>query len=306
MTTTRKRLWTAFALLAVAAGGFWLGRARADGVPASDALYYSGTLDEGAGPVTGKRTLQVTLASTTEGTPLCTSGGEDVMVTGGRFRIRLTPECIKAVHESPDLYAGVVVGTTPLPRRKVGAVPYALEAARASEAVGNLEARIKKLEMQPAPGSVIGRSGFYAYGYAGGTQDVPDEKCVALKFQVENYDYNEEYDPSTGKFTAKEPGLYQVTCSIMFDTGDPNGGNALHVVAVVKNGFCTTDIQALSSSFYGNSLQAAVHTTGLVKLGANEFLTCVAYQTASGTVRTLKANAQYFQSRNYFNVLRVL
>jgi hypothetical protein len=290
-------------LLLVGVGAFWLGGARADGLPAPETLFYSGTLEEGTVPVTGTRNIQIRIGAwdSPPGTaPRCVSGGE-VMVSAGKFRLPLSPICTKEIADNPNLYVEPVVRGEALPRRRLGAVPFAVEAGRASAAAGALDDRIKKLEMQqPA------RSGFYAFKTT--DQLVGDaDACTVINFQLKSYDLGEEFDINTDTFTVKENGYYQVTCSAMFemedDMKDPQ--NALHVVAVVKNGKCTTGFQVVSNSFYGLSSQAAVNATAVVKLDANETLVCVAYQTLSGGPRKLKANQQYFQSRNYFNVLRV-
>jgi hypothetical protein len=289
-------------LLVVGGGAFWLGRARADGVPAPDTLYYSGTLEEQGVPVTGTRNIQIRIGlwdSPPDAPAGCVSGG-DVAVSSGRFRLPLSAGCTKQIRDNPSLYVQLGVQNEMLPRRKLGAVPFAVEAGRASEAAGALDERIKALEMQqPA------RSGFYAYKSANQLVGEEDE-CVVVQFPLERYDFANEYDQNTSIFKVKDSGYYQITCSVMFDMPeDKDPQPALHVVAVIKNGTCTTDFQVVSNSFYGNSTQAAVNASAMVKLEANETLACVAYQALSGGQRVIQANAQYFQSRNYFSVVRV-
>ena len=286
----------------VGAGAFWLGRARADGVPAPETLYYSGTLDDGASPANGMRTIQIGLWDGLTGATRHCLTSANVMVTAGRFRFPLDPACTMEIKANPDLYLEPIVGDVTLPRRKVGAVPYAIEAARASEASGALKDQLARLGAM-SPGGGPPRSGFSAYKTL--NQTLTEGDCALIAFQVEEFDFGDEFDIASNKFTAKESGYYQATCSIMFQAPDKGVLSALHVVAVVKNGTCTTDVQVVSNSFYGDSFQAAVLATRLVKLNANEFLTCVGYQDLSGGPRVVTASAQFFQARNFFSVVRV-
>lgn len=147
--------WSAvtMALATVAVGAYRVGRARADGIPASPTMYFGATIDEGGVPVSGTRTLRVRLwDAATGGAQQCDSGNVDVVVAGGRARVPLTgADCVSAVQRSPDQWAelsvnGAVVGG----RSKLGAVPYAVEAQRATEAQraadgGVLAARLDEL-----------------------------------------------------------------------------------------------------------------------------------------------------------------
>jgi hypothetical protein len=307
-TTFPALMAAAALLLLVAAGSFWLGRARADGIATAEALFYAGTVEDGNTPVTGMRSIQIGLwdsATGSTGRRCLTSA--NIMVASGRFRLPLDPLCTAEVRANPNLYVEPIVGDVVLPRRKLGAVPYAVEAARASEAAGELRDQIKDLQAKVTALAALGnpsqRSAFSATKTTNQTI-LAEEPCTVIDFQVKDYDLGTEFDLATDRFTAKEAGYYQVTCSLMFGALD-KGTSALHSVAIVRNGGCTTDTQVASSSFYGDSFQAAVAATKVVRLAANDYLTCVGYQALTGMPRTIEATAQWSQSRNFFNVVRL-
>lgn len=133
-----------------------LGRARADGVPAMNPLYYGGVLNDGGRPVEGTRSVTVRLwNAATAGTTVCTTNAGSTAFSGGRFRVALDATCVGAVRANPELWAEVQVEGTTFPRSKLGAVPYALEAGRASAASGGLETRIATVERRPAGRQVV-------------------------------------------------------------------------------------------------------------------------------------------------------
>jgi formylglycine-generating enzyme required for sulfatase activity len=138
----------AVALVAAAVLVAWqVRRATAEGVPAVQPLYFSGTLDDGGVPVEGPRDITVRVyAAASGGTAVCTTSAPATTVSGGRFRVALSDTCAAAVHANPDLWIEAEVGGTVLPRTKIGAVPYALEADTASDSAGALDARLAALE----------------------------------------------------------------------------------------------------------------------------------------------------------------
>ena len=138
--------------LAVAAlvGAYHLGRARADGVPTVTPLFYGGMLEDNGRPVEGRRDLTIRLwDAATGGATACTTAVVNVEFAAGRFRVPLDASCAGAVRSNPNLWAEVQIGGTTFPRSKLGAVPYALEAGRASGAAGALETRLAALEGRP-------------------------------------------------------------------------------------------------------------------------------------------------------------
>lgn len=109
--------------------GYFTRSALAEGIPDTEALTYSGMLYESGEPVTDDKTLVIKLwDAATGGNELCITSAADVPVEEGRFRVALDDTCTDAVSANPDTWVEVSVGTETLPRTKLGAVPYAVEA----------------------------------------------------------------------------------------------------------------------------------------------------------------------------------
>lgn len=142
--------------LVVGTAGYRLGRARADGVPMVNPLYYGGMLDDGGRPIEGTRNVTVRLwDAATAGTTVCTTNAGATTFSGGRFRVALDGACVGAVRANPELWAELQVDATTFPRSKLGAVPYALEAGRATGAAGALEARLAAVEGRATGGRQV-------------------------------------------------------------------------------------------------------------------------------------------------------
>jgi hypothetical protein len=113
------------------------GLAVADGIPTMTPLTYSGVLQNSAGaPVTAQQSMQLTLwdDATANGSvnQKCVTPTQNVTPDSqGRFQIVLDQACFDAVRSNRNLWVQVQVGATVLPRSKLGAVPYAVEAGRA-------------------------------------------------------------------------------------------------------------------------------------------------------------------------------
>lgn len=211
-------VWSVGACLVVGVVAYRLGRARADGVPMMNPLYYGGVLNDGGRPVEGARNVTVRLwDAATAGATVCSTTAMGTTFTGGRFRVALDAACVGAVRANPELWAEVQVEGTTFPRSKLGAVPYALEAGRATGAAGALEARIAAVEgrsggrqvvvgdwtVNPYVSSTTGQARG-GYGDAFGT-------CPSHEFQTTN-------NPRTLTFTATSTGLYRVHAAVS-DTG---------------------------------------------------------------------------------------
>lgn len=109
---------------------------RADGIPGTSPMTYSGTLEEGGVPVTGTRSVRLTVLddmTATEGHIRCTTVAAGTPVTNGRFQVQLSNECTAVVRSTPNLWLDVEVAGTSLGRTKLSAVPFAVEAGRAAE-----------------------------------------------------------------------------------------------------------------------------------------------------------------------------
>ena len=122
-------------LLVTGGPGLWLldiPEAAAQNFPTSKPLYYSGYLTDTAGkPLAAPQVVgidlwksETSIVSTDKvcSTPLKTLTAQDLIQ--GRFRIALETKCVTAFRDNPDLWVEVTVGTTKLPRTKVGAMPY--------------------------------------------------------------------------------------------------------------------------------------------------------------------------------------
>ena len=139
----------------VATVATWQARtALAEGAPTTNPLYFAGMLTEDGVPVDATRDITVALYSVSEGgAPECSWTQAEVLVVQGRFRVNLQDAaCAAAVAQYPDLWVQVLVGDVPLPRTKLGAVPYAseanhaVEATSATAAIGALEERLTAVE----------------------------------------------------------------------------------------------------------------------------------------------------------------
>jgi hypothetical protein len=116
--------------------GYSVERARAAGIPATQALTYSGVLTSGSGvPLTGSKNIQISIYNMAAGGTLqCSAGPTAIALASGGFQLALPDTCTTAVHAAPDLWIEVFVDGTSLGRTKLGAVPFAVEADHAKSA----------------------------------------------------------------------------------------------------------------------------------------------------------------------------
>jgi len=114
----------------------WAVGARAAGIPAANALTYTGYLETPAGdPVTAEVSVSVALwSAASAGSKACEAATEKVTPVSGRFQITLPEPCTAAVKARPDLWLETTVDGAALGRTKLGAVPYAIEAGHATSA----------------------------------------------------------------------------------------------------------------------------------------------------------------------------
>lgn len=146
---TMQRFWLAgmVGLAAVGSVGYLAGRAHADGVPAANPLVYAGTVDDNGRGLEGMHRVALRLwTGETGGTLACAETSAQTAFTGGRFRLALGADCTGAVQRNADLWIETLVDDASYGRAKISAVPYAIEAARASGASGALETRLAALE----------------------------------------------------------------------------------------------------------------------------------------------------------------
>jgi len=121
-------------LIAGASIGYLTGRARASGIPTTQALTYAGVLSDASGtPLTGSKNVQVLLFdAATGGNQLCATTPSSMMLQAGAFQISLPDACTAAVQASTNVWVDVFVDGASVGRTKLAAVPYAVEAAEAS------------------------------------------------------------------------------------------------------------------------------------------------------------------------------
>lgn len=134
-----------------AAGTLIVQRVRAAGIPASGALTYSGVLTGPDGvPVNGSKAVALAVFDQKEnGTLVCQVLSTPTPVNAGHFQLPLPDACTTAVKTHPELWVDVQVdGVSLLGRTRLGAVPYAVEAASAANASGALDSRISNLEQR--------------------------------------------------------------------------------------------------------------------------------------------------------------
>jgi hypothetical protein len=178
--------------LLLLAGGFVLGhyasRVRAAGTPTP--LTYSGVVSNPDGTARGgPATILVQLFDQeSAGTAVCGSLPTKVTLVGGAFRVPLSNDCTTAVHARPDLWAEVTVdGQVVGRRRKLGTVPYALEADHA--ATSTTAQTATALAPGPIAGGLIvitvaGNSIGPPCAFMPGSSTVVDCTCPAGSFAV--------------------------------------------------------------------------------------------------------------------------
>jgi hypothetical protein len=115
--------------------------ASAVGIPTTGALTYAGVLEDSSGaPLTGSKNIALEVYdAATAGQKRCEVSSQPYTLVAGRFEIPLPDTCATAVQGDPDLWIDVLVDGASTGRAKLGAVPYAIEARRATEAGGNLK-----------------------------------------------------------------------------------------------------------------------------------------------------------------------
>jgi hypothetical protein len=124
-------------LLALALGipaGYFAGRARAAGIPATQALTYSGVLTDATGaPLTGTMPVQIALFdAATAGNQLCVTLSVPQTLIAGAFQMVLPDTCTTVVRGNPNLWVEILVSGLAIGRTKLAATPYAVVAAETS------------------------------------------------------------------------------------------------------------------------------------------------------------------------------
>jgi hypothetical protein len=128
--------------------GYAVRGARAE-IPTTDALTYAGVLEniDGTPIAAASKNVAVQLwDAQSGGTKLCERDSLPTPLTMGHFEVTMPGDCPPKLQAGKPAYVDVLVDGASIGRTKIGAVPYALEAGRASEAAGGLDARITAAE----------------------------------------------------------------------------------------------------------------------------------------------------------------
>lgn len=161
--------------LALAAVFSTAGTAFAAGIPQQTPLFYTGVLEDGSGLVEGQQLVGILFwDAEAGGNTVCTTAEASQMIVRGTFRVALDIGCVAAVQQHAELWVEVTLNGESTGRAKIAAVPYAIEAARASAASGALETTLTTLDtrvgtLEASPGGPTGPTGpTGATGPAGG------------------------------------------------------------------------------------------------------------------------------------------
>jgi hypothetical protein len=249
----------------------------AEGAPTKQPLFYSGTLETGGAPASGEYTVTMTLHDAASGGNELCGVESKAMVESGRFRIDAS-DCQEAIADQPDTWIAVSFAGSDgvehaIPgRSKVGAVPYALEADHAISAstpsgalattIQQLSDRVNALESATGPART---SAFIAYKSS--PQTIVDGPGQAVVFEDERLDLGDEYDKTSGKFTVKNPGLYEFSCTIAFDAESTVLGT--WEVSIALNGWEHT-----YDGHYGDGVAATRSLTSVLQLNTGDVVTC--------------------------------
>jgi microcystin-dependent protein len=123
--------------------GYHIGKARANGIPLTSTMSYTGTLYTYGQIDSGTHSIGVALWVSGATTAACTTQPITVTLINGQFTVPLSDSCVTAVHQNANLQVQITVDNNQLPLTPLGAVPYAVEADTASNG---------------APGSALGNA----------------------------------------------------------------------------------------------------------------------------------------------------
>jgi hypothetical protein len=259
----------------------------ADGIPAKDPLYYSGSLSEGGQLVNGQRTIGINLyTDQTTMTPFCQTVATNVEVVNGRFRVALAASCKGQINQNSSAWIEVIDGVTSVGRAKIGAVPYAVEADRASNASGLLASQITQLQ-----GVVHSPSAFHAWVTT--PVSIPGRVTFPVAFDHVEYDLAGEYNSTTGVFDPKQSGVYLVKCGFVLGPAPA----AACAAVVLKNG-SEVDARDVPQNLAFN---VGVEVTTMLQLLPGDSVTCAAFQNLA-SAQSLLSSAP---ARNTFSVARL-
>jgi hypothetical protein len=103
----------------------------------------------------------------------------------------------------------------------------------------------------------------------------PNSSPRTVVFEDERLDANNEYNPATGRFTAKAAGLYQFHCTIAWNAGANSNGT--WEAAIEVNAF-----EHVYSGHYGDGVALTKTATAAIELEPNDDVTCTGLTTEAG------------------------
>jgi hypothetical protein len=131
-----KRNVLGFAGFGLMAGvlGYVAHAARAGGIPTPNTMAYTGVLTNASGAPVANQGVTLSIWNVASGgtSPVCGPYAAVTTGTDGSFKVALDAACVTVVHATPNLWTQILVigQASPMPRTQIGAVPYAVEAAR--------------------------------------------------------------------------------------------------------------------------------------------------------------------------------
>jgi hypothetical protein len=253
--------------------GGWLIRGHAAGTAATAGpMIYAGTLYNGNTPVEGAQAIQVDLwDDATAGTKKCSTRVAAVTVTAGRFRIPLDVACTTAAQAAPNLWSEVLVNDVSLGRTPINAVPYAVQAGTAAQAVAATQAgSVPWAGITGAP-DVARVSAHY---YANDGLVLASGARATFEFGSKDFDTNTAVSAGPWRFQVPAAGKYRVDTQVnaygaqVFPTG------ALVSIFIMHQASTGAPTQIGYGWFYvvaGNN-GANVHAFGAASCAVNDKL----------------------------------
>lgn len=250
--------------VAVALAGAYAIHANAAGIPEADALTYTGYLEGADGvALSGAHSIAVYFYATEAATKdLCSGKLGTTKLVAGRFQVPLPAECVDAVKASPDIWVGVEVDGSSLGRTKLGLLPYALEAGHAT----NADAAAQLNDHHSAFRATLSK-----------TQAIPKITGAQVAFDKESFDLGDEFDESTGTFSPKIAGFYQVQCAVAFEQ------SVFNTVGYWAAGITVNGVTVASSGGKTDGQTVGRSASALVKLKTDDEVACLAWHEADGS-----------------------
>lgn len=126
-------------------------------------------------------------------------------------------------------------------------------------------------------------------------QSLTSATYTIIKFETEDYDLLSEYDPTTGRFTAKATGYYLFTTGIRYYL--TSAAALQNLITVYKNG---TEFHRMQNVINGSGSYFDVSGAIILKLNINDYIEINGYTSvASKTNGTNNAGGTYFNGMRF-------